>query len=328
MNNSIFAGKRILFVGPVFYSYHTHIVTSLSNMGAQVTFVPERQYTNFHNLCYKRLFLRAALQKRYFRKVAAEYLDRSYDFLLVIRGFGMPSEFLRFFREKNPNAKCIMYQWDSEKANPYIHLRDQFDWVMTFDPQDAKTFSLKLLHLFYHDGYRKIAESHEEKDYDFLYVSSFKKERYETLVELEIKLRGFRFYHFMYLPLRSYLKLRLFGYPVRKDLVCFKTMAEADLLKLLARTKCVIDITPNVQTGMPMRIFESLGAHIPVLTTNVCAQTFIGKKSFIQILTKATDFGRVLQDSQLDSFDGIEKFSIDQWLCNIFTNTGSDESRS
>lgn len=327
MKNSILADKRILFIGPVFYSYHTHICETLSEMGAQVTFVPERQYSNFHNLCYKKLSLRNLLQRRYFRKIAADFLGQPYDYLFVIRGFGMPAEFIRLFREKNPGAKCIMYQWDSEKANPYIHLKDLFDWVMTFDVRDAETYRLKLLHLFYHDGYRKIAESREEKEYDFLYVSSFRKERYETLVELERKLRGFRFYHFMYLPLRSYLKLRLFGYPVRRDLVCFKPMAEADLLKLLAKTRCVIDVTPNVQTGMPMRILEALGAHIPVLTTNASVQRVLGGKSFIQELSETTDFEKFLQNSKNATFDGIERFSITEWLHNIFTNTGSNESR-
>lgn len=327
MKDSLFAGKRVLFVAPVFYNYHTHIINALEKMGAVVSFAPERPYTHFHNLCYKKITLRCILQKNYFHKLAEKFLDQPYDYLFVIRGYGMPAEFIQNFRAKNPHAKCIMYQWDSEKANPYIHLRDLFDWIMTFDPKDAENLSLKLLHLFYHDGYGKIAESRQEKEYDFLFVSSFRKERYEALVDLEKRLRDFKFCHYLYQPPCGYIKRKLLGVPIRRDLVCFKPLAEAKLLELLARSRCVIDVTPDVQTGMPIRILESLGAHVPVLTTNSYARTFLGSKSFIQGLTETTDFGRFLKDCQQDSFDGIEKFSICEWLCNIFTNTGSNESR-
>lgn len=327
MKDTLFSGKRILFVAPVFYNYHTRIKAALLKMGAQeVTFVPERYYTFFDSLFNKRPFLLKLVQRYYFRKIAAKFLSQPYDYLFVIRGFGMPAEFIRNFKGKNPAAKCIMYQWDSEKANPFIHLKDLFDWIMTFDVKDAQTYHLKLLHLFYHDGYRNFAENREGKKYDFLYVSSFLEERYEALVDLEKRLQDFRFYHFMYLPFRRYVKLKILGYPVRRDFVSFKKMGEEELLKLLAQTRCVIDITPQVQTGMPIRIIEALGAHIPVLTNNVFAQNFLGKKSFIQKLSETTDFKKFLQNSMNDSFECFDRFSIDSWLYHIFTNTGSDES--
>lgn len=327
MKDKIFAGKRILFVGPVFYNYHIHICETLTKMGAEVVFVPEHRYANLWILCYKNLRMRTALQKRYFKEITANFLNRSYDYLFVIRGADMPQEFVSLFRDKNPAAKCIMYQWDSEKANPYIHLRDLFDWIMTFDVKDAETYHLKLLHLFYHDGYRKIADSRQGKEYeyDFIYTSSFKKERYEALIDLEKRLQGFRFYHFIYQPLRSYVIQRLSGYPIRRELISFTPMAEQEMLNLLSRTRCVIDVTPSIQTGMPIRILEALGAHVPILTTNEFAQNFLGKKSFIQKLSDTTDFGKFLQTCHTDSFDGVENFSIDEWLYNIFTNTGSNE---
>lgn len=329
MKDTFFSGKRILFIAPIFYNYHTRIKEALLKLGAQqVTFVPECQSTFFHRQCYKQLRLRNLLQRHYFRKIATNLLAQPYDYLFVIRGFGMPAEFIQSFREKNPSAKCIMYQWDSEKANPFIHLKDLFDWIMTFDPKDAKTYHLKLLHLFYHDGYRKIAENREEKKYDFLFVSSFLPERYEALVDLEKRLQDFRFYHFMYMHFSRYIKLKILGYPIRRDLVSFKTMGEDDLLKLLTQTRCVIDITSTIQTGMPIRIIEALGAHVPVLTNNGFAQQFLGKKSFIQKLSETTDFKELLQNCMNDSFECIDNYSIDAWLCNIFTNTGSNESCS
>ncbi len=324
MKDTLFSGKKILFIAPVFYNYHTHITEALSKMGAQVTFVPERQYSNFHNLCYKRVCLRNLLQQKYFQRIEKQFLNQPYDYLFVIRGFGMPVEFIQSFREKNPTAKCIMYQWDSEKANPFIHLKELFNWVMTFDIKDAQTYKLKQLHLFYHDGYKRIAESQENKEYDFVYVSFYKKERYEALIDLKEKLKEFRFFHFMYLPLRSYIKLRLSGCSIRRDLVSFKTMKEEDLLGLLAKTRCVIDITPKIQTGMPIRIMEALGAQLPVLTNNEYAQNCWGKKSFIQGLSETTDFKSFLQNALNDSFKCFENYSIEAWLCNVFTNTGSD----
>ena len=38
-------GKKILFIAPVFHGYESMIQEKLEGVGAEITFVPEREYT-------------------------------------------------------------------------------------------------------------------------------------------------------------------------------------------------------------------------------------------------------------------------------------------
>ncbi|ATP57995.1 hypothetical protein CPT03_16745 [Pedobacter ginsengisoli] len=262
-------GKRILFVGPVFHDYHLIIINKLKEMGAEVSFFPERSYKMgfklINNLLPQQL---GTYQKIHYRKAN---LSSNYDYLFVIRGFMMPAEFVNKFKELNPLAKLIMYQWDSEIANPFSHLLELFDFTYSFDFEDCKTFpGLKYLPLFYSDDVTNYAKNKTNAEFDFFFMGFFFPERYKALLRFRdfatannYKLKGF-----LYMPLTSYIKEILKGAKIDRTVVSLKPMRRNDYLAFLGNTKVMVDVSNPNQTGLAMRVIESLATNTKVLTNN------------------------------------------------------------
>src|ERR1700759_2047384 len=131
--------KKILFIGPKFHNYHELISDELTKMGAVVNFYPERSYgitfkliNNFYPGYLKQF------QATHYEKINQKTKTKSFDYLLVIRGYMMTETFVKDFRINHPNARLIMYQWDSERTNPFSHLLPLFDDVLSFDFEDCK----------------------------------------------------------------------------------------------------------------------------------------------------------------------------------------------
>lgn len=310
-------GKKVLFVAPVFYQYHKHIIDSLEKLGANVVFLPERQYSVFHNICYKSIRLRNWLQRLYFAR-SNVLLNDQFNYLFVIRGFGMPDSFVKKFKRMNPRSQTIMYQWDSAKVNSYIHLIPLFDRAFTFDPVDAKNIDIVYLPLFFCDEYRRIRTQDTIKKYDFLYIASFRKERYEMLLFFKEKLSHFSFCHYLYLPVRSYWKLKLSGYPIKKELINFSPLAESSVIQLLSQSHCVIDVSPSIQNGLPIRIFETLGAGVKLISTNSHIKKHFELFSAVECFDENYNFQNFLQLTGAIDFDKIEQYSLENWIKKIF----------
>lgn len=132
------------------------IQEKLEGSGAEVIFVPEREYT----LRYKILnnlnpSYIDALQVRYYEKLLAEINDVKFDYLFVIRGYKISASFVDGFKILNPQARLLMYQWDSNRTNPFAHHIERFDRVLSFDYEDCDEFNFQYLPLFYTDDVKE-----------------------------------------------------------------------------------------------------------------------------------------------------------------------------
>ncbi|WP_214228853.1 hypothetical protein [Pedobacter sp. B4-66] len=263
-------GKRILFIGPVFHDYHQIIIGKLEEMGAEVSFFPERSYAVGFKLVNN--FMPGYLgryQEMHYKKVDFSY---EYDYLFVIRGFMMPAEFVSKFKELNPGAKLIMYQWDSQKANPFSHLLHLFNFTYSFDFEDCKCFSgLKYLPLFYSDDVADYVRNKKEAEFDFFFMGFFFPERYKALLKFRdfAKANNYKFKGFLYMPFTSYVKEILKGSKIDRSVVSLKPMKRNDYLTFLGNTKVMVDVSNPNQTGLAMRVIESLATNTKVLTNNL-----------------------------------------------------------
>lgn len=262
--------KKILFVGPIFYFYHSLIISKLQNLNYDVLFFEERFYGWKHLLFQflgKRVY--SFFSKKRYSKFFKE-LNSDIDILFVIRGESLPIDFIDQLKIKNPGIKTILYEWDSLKNINYEYLIKHFDKVVTFDKKDSEVLKIDYKPLFYTDDCINIDTS-IEKDIDILFISTFLPERLAYLNEVEAYARenNLTFEYYLYITKFSFLKEFIFNHNrISKFKIHFKPLPKYNLIKKYERAKNILDVCNANQTGLSMRVIEMIGAGKKIITTN------------------------------------------------------------
>ena len=319
-----FQDKKILFIGPKFHDYENMIKDELESMGASVDFFAERSYGFDFNIVNNFFGSHVSwYQAKHYGKILKLVEGKKYDFLFVIRGYKMPVSFLKRFKKYNPDSETIMYQWDSQRTNPFSHLVDSFDIVKTFDFEDSENLKIKYIPLFY----TKDVDDYQSKDkvyeYDFFFMGFFFEERYEGVLKFkEFCVRnGYKLKPFLYMPFTTRVKYYLRRKKLDKTIVSFKHMDRPEYLKILSKSRIMVDVSNPRQTGLAMRIIESLACNTKVATNNV----FFEKDELIANSGMVSLFDLNNISIKQDFFDieckQNEKivFSLEEWLKQIFS---------
>lgn len=316
------SGKNILFIAPVFYDYQNLIIDKIRKNKDEVVFFPEKndgflfKFLNTLNPKFIDFY-----QKIYFWFIIKKVKKIKISHFFLIRGYKMPVFFLEFLRKNNPNIIMTMYQWDSNKNNPYYHIVDYFDNSYTFDQDDFnENDKLKFLQLFYTDDIKRIGNSKKELKYDFFCFFSYTDDRYESLIKLikHCDLHKFSLFSFCYIPYSTFIRLKYVrGIKLDKNIISFKPMSRVDYIKYLEISKTVIDFSHYTQSGLSMKVIESLGANKKILTSN--------KSIFYNPVFSSNQVAILdLDNLKVNDFDFAEKNTtvsdlyIDNWLSIIF----------
>lgn len=264
---------RLLLIAPAFYDYHHHIVREFERRGHEVRFFAERPerwvYSPAKKLPAK---WRRAVFDRYLRGVLRQVEGEVFDRVLLIRGEIVAPWFVQALRQRQPQARFVMYQWDSYRVTDFRPLVPLFDAVSTFDSVDARELGIGYLPLFHIPSYR-LQDAPEQPDWDLVFVGSFHDARYRALLDIRehCRQRGIRLRHYLYLAPLDYWKLRLSGRaPARED-VEFAKLDQATVVGLYRNASGILDIENNKQTGLTMRSFEALATGRLLVTTNPLA---------------------------------------------------------
>lgn len=315
------SGKKILFIAPKFFGYELEIKKELESFGAEVTFFAEKPYSLYYRVSRH-------IGKRFEKKAEKSYLDtilasvESFDYFFLIRGEIITEDFLKSLKQKNPNAKFIMYQWDSVKNNPnYVHLMKYFDKVSTFDMVDAKTLNIDYLPLFYIKKYENLELSHD-KIYDIVFFGSYHGDRLEVVkkVSFECERLGLNFKHHLFIPRLALLKRLLFFKIKFEDLkyLSTKSVSTEEILESYKVTKAVLDIENPGQNGLTMRTFEVLGAGLKLITTNkkILDEQIYEKSSAMVLNREKMKIDENFLENEANTIALVKKFYIDSWVKN------------
>ena len=315
-------GKKIVFIGPVFYDYHSIIQNKIENLGAEVTFFPEKKdgilfgILNTINSSLINIY-----QKWYFYFLFKKIKNKKFDYFFLIRGYKIPISFIKKLKEKNPSIKCIMYQWDSEKNNPYFDKVKYFNEVSTFDYADfKKNNEIKFLQLFYTKDILELRQKNTKIEYDFFCFSSFTMDRYNSMISFIsfCKKNNYSLNYFCFIPFSTYFKLKYIKrIHLDKKYLSFKPMPRQDYLKLLNQSSIIVDYSHSTQTGLSMRIIETYGAGKKILTTNTSIiNNPIYSTNWVQILDEKNILKNNFSTNQTkEEFDNLY---IDNWIKTIF----------
>ena len=133
--------KRILFIAPPFFDYWKTIKAHLEADGFRVDTIMSFESSSLAN----RLVARYGNEKTKYKSEDRYYnsfIEKGpgyYDYLFVIKGDTLNTGFLKKFKINNPNAKLILYEWDSIALFPEIlNITEYFDIIFSFEKEDSQ----------------------------------------------------------------------------------------------------------------------------------------------------------------------------------------------
>jgi hypothetical protein len=314
--------KSILFIAPKFHDYHLLIIVKLEILGYIVKFYPERDYSFLfkiiNNIFNKHLI---KYQINHYKKIIRNIKGIPFDYLFVIRGFMMDASFIKDFKVFNPSAKTLMYQWDSNKTNPFENVIDEFDHVYSFDYEDCENFKkINYLPLFYTDDIENSKDINMETVYDFFFMGTYIPERYAAVLSFMqyIKETKYSLKTYIHIPFTSLLKEYLAGNRLDKEIVSIYHLPRSMYIDLLQKSKIVVDVSNANQTGLSMRIIEALALGKKILTnnSNIIKDKYYNTNNIFIFDTKKPIIDQCFVDN--NSSQSTDILSLEKWIGKIF----------
>lgn len=316
--------KRILFICPVFYNYHNEIIKEMQKQGADVDFFSDKYEGSGLVFVLSYCF---SFWRKYFEKKQLNFIIKNsasdYDFIFVIKGTVLNEVFMTEIKQKSPNAKCIMYHWDSLKNNDFRRLLPYFDKALTFDMVDAEKLKIEYLPLFFTNKYKNL-QLKEKRQYDVVFFGSYHPERLEVLKRfaVEAEKSGITVKLFMYIPRLVFWKKLFTGEITSKDTkYLFVTpLPEKKILEFYSITKSVLDIENSGQNGFTMRTLEVLGSGLKLITTNknILDDDIYNEDRIYKIdrMGMCLDFS--FFEQEFNNKFSLEKYHLSSWIKNVF----------
>lgn len=270
-------GKKILFFSAKAFGIPENIVKNFEEKGAHVDFFDERPANSFFVKAFIRINrkLIASYIDNYHNRIINSIKNNRYDYIVFIKGESISRQNLKKLFSQHPEAKTIIYHWDSIANNKNaLKLLPYFDKAFSFDRFDCKEFNILFLPLFYYKEYSEIAKDCDKFKYDFLFVGTTHSDRYNFIKKITTQIIGFGGKCYTYFFFQG--KIMFYKYKwTHKEMkrvsineFKFQPLNKKDLLDLYKKSKIVLDIQHPKQTGLTLRTIESLGAKRKLITTN------------------------------------------------------------
>ncbi len=267
--------KSVLFISPAFFGYEISIRDAILENGYNVDFFDERTSNNsFLKAIFRvRKNLVKWLINKYYKNIAEQIKDKSYNYFLLIKGEVVPEWFILKFKAQNPSAKLIYYTYDSFNNNNSnsLFILKHFHERYSFDFEDVKNNpSLKLKHLFYTNEFINKNAVSGTRQYSMSFVGTLHSNRYTTIKYFFNKFNDT--FIFFYLPAKWLFVwdkiINQLYRNIKWQEVSFNKLSKKQVADIFKTSKSVLDIQRFGQTGLTMRTFEVLAAGAVLITTN------------------------------------------------------------
>lgn len=271
--------KSVLMFCPKFFGYENRLSKAISEAGFDVDLYDERPSNSFFGKTFLRLNFKfyKPVVRRYIRNIICENKDKNYDYVFVVKSEAAGKKELKLLREAYPNAKFILYLWDSVENVPDGEKKlSLYDKVFTFDPVDAEKYSIKLRPLFFSNEYENNNQLEDTQDYlyDFAFIGTAHTNRALIVKKLadDCKKRGTNYFSYLFLPHKF---VYLYNKLVNKDFkdvafsdIKFQSITPAQITEVYKKSRSILDVEHIKQRGLTMRTIEMIGMGKKIITTN------------------------------------------------------------
>lgn len=325
--------KKVLLIMPNFFDYPQEISNELRRMGYEVDCFDDRPSTSGIIKAIIRINknLISRYIERYFDGIMETVRSNRYDVVFLISGqsLSFSEKMICQIKDAQPQAKYVLYQWDSLKNFPYIEkIEPYFDKCFTFDRNDAAANAkLDFLPLFYTRRYADIAEKcTDEYKYDFCFVGTAHPKKYKFIQMMSRQLKSVYPSQFIYYFFPSRL---VFFYRkiMNKELrrahyreFHFESLSGKEMDDIYRSSMCVLDSAQAGQVGLTIRVIEALGAKKKLITTNKDVVNYdFYKDENIYVYDGSFDFSSEFFKSPYRDVEQqvYEKYSLKNWLLKM-----------
>jgi hypothetical protein len=220
---------------------------------------------------------------------------------------------------KKHTQKYIAYLYDSVSRCPVEHLLNGvFDEIYSFDKNDITNYGFSATSNYI---YFKLEESTQKSTTDFVYIGSIdNRVNHLNSIAQKLKKEG-KTYAFYAIGKKAFVcKLKQFFLGENKLITFQKNrFSQKETLDIYRKSKVIIDLVRENQSGLSFRIFEAIGLQKNVITNNKSIATYdiydSGKIIFLDDLHKINEvsFSEANYSTELR-----EKYHINHWIQNVF----------
>ncbi|WP_421270457.1 hypothetical protein [Aeromonas taiwanensis] len=329
--------KNVILFCPSFFDYDKAIKEELESIGATVHLYDERPFKSIIGRAILRLNMSWIISwyiKMYYYRLLIPLIN-NVDYLVFINPESISSNIIDKVRGVNPKVNIIVYMWDSFKNKPAAKkLLNSVDCFFTFDPNDAATYNICFLPLFYVSEYAESRGSNSGK-YRLSFIGTAHTERYKIVKNImEVGGRGFLF---LFTPSMAVFLYKKYICGELKELrftdVSSTPMLREDVVTIVADSEAIIDINHPGQVGLTMRTLEVLGAGRKLVTTNenIVNYDFYNESNILiirneinkDVITKFLDRPYVKLSDKL-----YEKYNLSNWIEQLFSGGLSGKYKS
>jgi len=334
MREEEFKDKRILFVSPPFFNYYKYISDELTGMGAIVHYYDERNHPSSVEKIIYRTVPQMLISKvrNYYSGIIESEKDFHPDYVLFNSPESVDELSIKRMKQAFPEAKFILYMWDSLENKNAKNVYQLFDRTLSFDQNDCRKYHMTFRPLFYIKTMQ--AQRVDSYKYDFSFIGTIHSDRAEILYKLKqyCDEHGLTYFYYLYIPgnLLYTLRKATDGY-VRKleKYIHLEPTDKRTIAEISENTRCVIDINHPKQTGLTMRTIEMLGLHQKILTTNQNVKGYDFYEPGNQLVIDRDEI-KVDKDLLAKPYTDVpediyEKYSIHSFVMDIFSEDEKKE---
>lgn len=274
--------KKILFIAPNFFGYYKEVIKELQKCNCEVDYFCDAPSNTNISKALSRLnrnIIKFSMNKYFHKEIIPVISKKKYDYVFIIIGmtFSFFPKMIKEIKEKNKDAKFIMYQWDGEKNISFVNeIHNYFDYIYTFDRGDCeKNKKYSFLPLFYTRNYENVGKRKNVIfEYDVSYIGTAHPQKLLMVNKMSEQLKDIfkRQYIYHYMPSRFkfiYHKLTSKEYKgVKLSDLKLKKVPLEKTMEIFEKSKCIFDAPQKGQTGLTIRTIECLGAKRKIITTN------------------------------------------------------------
>jgi len=321
--------KKVLFISIGFYDYDLAIKSQFKKMGYNVDFFSEVPKQTFKYKYYKRT-KNTKGHNSIVEQHTSSIIDESvknYDLVFIIKCENLSNTDILALREKSPNAKFVLYLWDS--INRILGISDKielFDKVFSFDRLDCLSNNKLIFNpLFFREEYDNGSLIEEKQYYDIYHLGWYHSDRFKIIKKISKYLDNnkLRYKLILFTGYFNFLLQSIFGGELkgnRKNLI-FKSINSKEKFDNIQKSKAILDIAHPLQNGLTMRTIELLGMQKKIITTNkeIVNYDFYNPNNVLIIDREnpcldlsffKTNYKKIPEDIRL-------KYSITNWLSRM-----------
>ena len=309
---------RVLLICPVLHDYRIIIEKAIKkNYDCEVD-----SYNQLPNIKGGQILLKVfkkTIKKLYYHNVLKQIDLTKYSHILVIKGNELPDDFYRTIQ--NYEMIKILYLWDSISKYPrQKDIAKYFDYVYTFDLNDAIKYNFRFRPLFYSKNICKT-----DIKYDACFIGVEHSNRYKFIEQIKKIMNSYNLelYSYIYLTnkmnyfILKYLKKAIPKYSKISDFK-YRGLSKEKVDFIYQKSRVIIDLQSADQTGLTMRTIEAIGSDSKLITNNINILNYdFYRKENIMVVDE--DNINIPYDFFIKPYVKIgkkikEKYSIDYWV--------------